>query len=303
MLLKERTRTHSINIRLFYKRRFFRIYPVYIFCITLSYSFYLFPSLRKIIDPSAEHNYLTPGQEYLIMAMLGSHILFSLKENALALHTLTVVAEENFYLIWAPVLKLIKGFYWIVPVLCISPAIELILSFINRSHSSHWISFFLNFNNYFRISTIAIGALGCYVYLYRKPWITFCRNRWIQYAALLLLLFFFTSGVRFGIIYYEFIGAVFLIIVLGNIEESGNPLQFEYKPFKFIGRISYGMYVFHPLSILVCMLALQPLKATLWIYLPLLIILSFALTLLVSTIVYYSFERRLYERSSTLLKN
>jgi peptidoglycan/LPS O-acetylase OafA/YrhL len=307
MLLKEKTRTNTIQIRSFYKRRFYRIYPVYIFLISVSYLVYLVPSwnhLTKMAD--SVNDYLTPGQEYLFLAFLGSHILFSLKENALSLHTWTVGAEENFYLIWAPLVKRIRGYNWILPCLLISPATEFTLNIIHAKWTSGWTFFLLNFNNYFRISTIAIGAIGCYLYLYKKESIVFCRNRWLQYAALFLLLFFFISGVRFGIFFYEFIGALFLILVLGNIEESGNPMPLEYKPLKFIGRISYGMYAFHPMCIMLSITLLNRvpgLQDSLLIYILAVTMLSYAITILVSIAVYYSFERRLYERSSTLLKN
>jgi len=75
-------------------------------------------------------------------------------------------------------------------------------------------------------------------------------NRYVQIISwsLLLLSGFYIEFLP-AVFRNEFIAVISLILVIGQVEGTKSFYSLEYNFFDFIGKISYGIYLFHPLII------------------------------------------------------
>jgi peptidoglycan/LPS O-acetylase OafA/YrhL len=95
------------------------------------------------------------------------------------------------------------------------------------------------------------------------------------------------NDLQFPYLYKEFYSIWFGIIILNFAASKNNLLSLEQRPIRYLGKISYGLYMYHPIAIV---LALQ---TSLWLASPmdaLLYPLSLALTILLAGLSYQHFE-------------
>lgn len=94
---------------------------------------------------------------------------------------------------------------------------------------------------------MAVGALGAYFYFYKKEVvIRFSKSKYI-YALLVILIFVLLFQQIFRDKIQEIIISIlFLGLILCSINDS-NPFVFRNKTLAFLGKISYGIYMYHTL--------------------------------------------------------
>lgn len=95
-----------------------------------------------------------------------------------------------------------------------------------------------------------IGAIGAILYYKKTDWfIKFCSNKWL---ILLSWALFFTSGLYAQYIpspvRAEYISIISLLIIMAGL--LSKPIL-ENRIMNYLGKISYGIYVIHPLLIFV----------------------------------------------------
>jgi peptidoglycan/LPS O-acetylase OafA/YrhL len=96
----------------------------------------------------------------------------------------------------------------------------------------------------------------------------------------------------------EFFGFISLIIVLGQVSEMPKPINLEYNIFNFLGKISYGIYVFHPIVIFFLSIFLKNIHVNVYLKYIIVYISVFSSTILIA---YLSFT--FYEKPFLQLKN
>jgi len=92
---------------------------------------------------------------------------------------------------------------------------------------------------------------------------------------------------------YEIYGVLFGIIILNLASNKSSLFTLENNVFKYLGKISYGLYMFHPLAIVISLNTLQYFNLNSFI---LQYILTIILSILIAGISYRFFESYFIKR-------
>ncbi|WAC01924.1 acyltransferase family protein [Lacinutrix neustonica] len=201
-----------------------------------------------------------------------------------ASHSWSVSVEEQFYVFWPWVIKV---FYKILPKFLI-PFILIKVLVLNQVPRGD--NFIINklteICNFIPIEYMAIGALGAF-YAFKKEklfYILFKDKRiaLIVILVLLVLLAFNLSGIVLGFVFVSILSIIF--VNQGKLKETR---------LSYLGVISYGVYMYHPLVMFVvfaCLNNLMQESEHVILYNILLYFITTFLTLLVSHLSYKYFE-------------
>ncbi len=214
--------------RNFYARRGLRIWPLYY--LLLFYVFVLSPHLGPWCDQRIDFS-LFKWQYYVFyvqnleLARLGSFALVI---------TWSLCVEEQFYLVWPFIVRLFSRRGLIALLVAVAAAgtpFRLFLHYITSSFG-----FFFTFA---RLDAIAIGALVA------------LRPRWFRYAWL-------AAPWALWSLYREDFVTVYLALALtfGGLVSYAVTHRNRFlasRPMRHLGRISYGIYIWHPIVFLLYM--------------------------------------------------
>jgi hypothetical protein len=163
-------------------------------------------------------------------------------------HFWSLAVEEHFYLLWPLIVYLYSR--KIIAMCCL---FLIALSFLARLWmDSHQFSSF-GFT-VCRVDSLAIGALLNIIYS-SKAWPSFCRIvRSLAPAFCIMagILYFLLSGKSlvwvqsFKFVFFALLAAVLIILSLGPSRWNPVPRIMNQKQLCELGKISYGLYIFHP---------------------------------------------------------
>lgn len=239
LLLKELEKTKTIDIPKFYIRRILRIWPIYyLFIIIVIGVLFLIGNQSQIINNTLFY--------YIFFA---ANIPF-LSANGIALivHYWSIGVEEQFYLFWPWLMKLSKK-------KIVIGATSVLLIWLFLKFGSYYLftnkSLAYKFFNVTRFHCMMIGAIGAIgFYNKNKLFLKIFTNKWTQIFSWLA---FLVSGFFFkfipALITAECVTILSLFLIMSQIEGKPKFINLENKCFDFIGKISYGIYVIHPLII------------------------------------------------------
>jgi peptidoglycan/LPS O-acetylase OafA/YrhL len=249
LLLREQRACGTIDVSSFYVRRILRIWPLY-----FAFLFVVVPLLP---------NDGMPLKYIVAFALLAGNwacVAWGYPPHTAAGPLWSVSIEEQFYLTWPLVMR-----RWIRHLARVAIAL-LVVSFVTRFwlvahgavHPQIWC------NTLARLDPIACGALLA-VYADRKP---ITLSPWMRITLLLFGFAVLTAAGRYG----DFVGTRALVtlpvvtaacvaLILGTlgVEVTANPIT---RALIYLGRISYGLYVFHLMFIYLLGNALLALPAT-----------------------------------------
>jgi peptidoglycan/LPS O-acetylase OafA/YrhL len=103
----------------------------------------------------------------------------------------------------------------------------------------------------------------------------------------------------------EFLSIITVVLILGQVEQKGL-LSLENRVFDFFGKISYGIYVIHPLLIFLCSKYYLNFSKENWLNYMSVYTLVFGCTILISYLSYKYFETpflKLKEKKFTVIKS
>jgi peptidoglycan/LPS O-acetylase OafA/YrhL len=264
LLLQEDRATGTIDIRKFYIRRILRIWPLYYLIVGLG--FFVLP---WCMEASGLQNALITAywpKLILFLLFLPNLAMVAFPQVPFTAQVWSIGTEEQFYLIWPLLLKKFKS---VLPAVLSGIAIGIILLrkslFILRDHLAEsgfrsGLSLFVEFLNTFNIECMAIGGLGAWLLFNDKTKFLHVIYKPIVQVLLLCGIFASLSTGLFGHVKFRHVVNSLLFIGL-ILNLAGNPnslLRLENKFYRFMGRISYGLYMFHPLCFYLVFYACKP---------------------------------------------
>jgi peptidoglycan/LPS O-acetylase OafA/YrhL len=296
LLFVENNKSNTINVKDFYLRRVFRIWPLYFLVIILGLLFYW------KLAPMLHFEYPT---HYSLGVAAGLYIFFmanvmnSLFDVGGIIHvTWSIAVEEQFYLFWAPFVKRIKNNF--IPITISISLFFLIINALNTLHVfpvSEKIQILIRT---LQFHYMGIGALSAWLLFNKKE--TLLNNfvftsKIIQAIFTIVIVIFFLgySKTDWGEVLLPLPIGVLLAWLILNLGVNENRIfSLDNTILNYLGDISYGIYMLHVPIIYANTLLYQKLLSnhqnSFW-YLPSYYILLFAAIILAASFSYKFIEQ------------
>jgi peptidoglycan/LPS O-acetylase OafA/YrhL len=213
-------------------------------------------------------------------------------------HLSSIGTEEQFYIFWPWLIKWFKNL--LIPLLFIFFLFALAPNFLdyinhnffeNKSVTFHYIQQIRIFTEFFKIDCMALGGIFAFFFFNKKTKILnvlFHINT--QIMALIFGFGFWLFGICIPIFSDEFFALFFAIIILNTALNPKKVISLDYKWLNYIGKISYGIYVYHWIIILLVLNFTIQFKDNLFIFNSILYIGSIGLTILIAHLSFFKFE-------------
>ena len=238
-LLQAEKALHQVDIKKFYVRRILRIWPLY-------YAYLIF-AVATIFIFKLDFN----NNSLLLYVFYSANVPFILGTALPFLnHYWSLGVEEQFYLFWPWIISKVKR--KLVPVILVMIIVlmgaKLLFYIINPQ------SIIANVLIVTRFHCMMIGGLAAILYKQRHGlFLRLADNKitmgicWAVIALAAVNRFQLAS-----IIDNEIISTITVPLIIGQINIKNRLINLENRLCRFLGKISYGIYVIHPLAIFYC---------------------------------------------------
>lgn len=253
LLLKEKESKKTIQIGKFYLRRAFRIWPLYYLIFILG--FFVLPNLELFAVPGQDVFF---NQNFwgnlMLYAFFMPNLAFSIYTTAVPNigQSWSIGVEEQFYLLWPLLIRksknVLKSILWIAgSIIALKGILLLSFPFI-KLEALVVIKKFLAMS---KLECMALGGLGAYVLFNKKEEvlrIIFKPVSQIMAVVVIPILIYFIPTAFEDVLHLLF-SVSFLVIILNVAGNEKVLLRFENPILQYLGRISYGFYMFHVMCI------------------------------------------------------
>lgn len=256
LLLAERDQFGDIAIRKFYLRRLLRIWPLYLMVVLIGFfvlphiSWSYIPYQSAILSPQQSHQFWAAFALFILMLPNLAYSMFGPFPNIG--QSWSIGVEEQFYLIWPwfirkarkPLLAMLRFFFGFM-------TLKIVVLMASRLWDWEALQIFRTFLAMSKLESMAIGAVGAWILFSRREKILhFVYTKAVQVASLvtLILVLYFTPAFLENLIHLV-ISPVFLIIILNVATNPKSIVRMRGRIFDFLGKISYGIYMYHMMVI------------------------------------------------------
>ena len=288
-LLLEEQQEGPIRIRHFYLRRILRIWPIYYLLVVLG--FFVIPHLDFFQVPNYSSDMWDSLHRLLLFLGLAANVAFVYLPTVPFANVLwSVAVEEQFYLFWPHVVRIKRYLLWIMLLLLAGYlALKFYAGNVDRLFELLVIRT--------RFSAMIIGGIGAYLAFHQKALIQFLYHRGMQGVLLLLFVCMGLDWIEYYSLAWmqdELISLVVCGLIINSATNARSLVNLENPVFSYLGKLSYGLYVYHlfavvlVLKVLPMLLPLQDLPT--WIGYPLTLGSILILTTGISQLSYRYFE-------------
>jgi len=256
LLLTEEKNTKQISIKDFYIRRVLRIWPLYYLIVILA--FFVFPHMKIFLIPLySEQMASNFGQSLLLfiiflpnLVLQGFGIVVPYASQAWS-----VGVEEQFYLIWPVLMKFFKNKLIVFFSVILLYLLMKFIGFRSIKHFLFWndgLQLLRAFWDNFLIDCMAIGGIFSYLLFSKHKILKILFHKSVFIITLLSILFFIGFSVEIPYVNKEVYAVLFGVFILNLATNRNSGLILENKVFNYLGKISYGLYMYHVIAIVLC---------------------------------------------------
>lgn len=245
ILLK--TVNHPYYLRNFYMRRVLRIFPLYYLSLLLF--LIILPAFIRHFDV----RYYQENQLWLWTYLQNWLYIFKNPGNSNALnHYWSLAVEEQFYLVWPLVILLLKKHQRLLALLGLLLVAVILLRLWVWNNKVADLAYF-NLYTFTRIDGLCMGSM---LALLQRISPRFLKNYMpvlvLAFAGLNFVFYFINRNNQFSFPYlaltgYSTFAMIFVLLLNETISGETTVINrlFSWSPLRFMGRISYGLYIFH----------------------------------------------------------
>lgn len=239
-LLLHESQKQEINIRKFYVRRILRIWPLYFLYFFTSILVAYLAGMSKEIFPASLVCYLLLAAN--IPFVFGGVLPF-------VAHLWSIGVEEQFYIFWPWLIKINRRVLKSVLVFAIGFfLLKVVCRIIEYKWGNPYPYLLIQVT---RFDCMAIGGIGAILFFnnnsYFKKLVYLRAVQLIAWFVILLLAF--NKFHIASIIDPEILSLVTVVLIVNVCSNPKTLINLDRPVFNFLGKISYGIYVIHPLVI------------------------------------------------------
>lgn len=252
LLLVELKATKGVAIKKFYVRRALRIWPVYYFLLLVSFfllplwvnnsTFFISCFYTSIIGEIGEGFWRKFLLFLLFLPNLALHLFRPVAGMA---QSWSVGVEEQFYIFWPVLISFFRNriLALLVGVIALKFFLLFGIGLLLGKYPNDALRVAQSFMIDLRIELMAVGGIGAYLlfqYKERVQSLPIFRFKW----STMLLCLIIVVSIHFQINPFV-MGVLYLVLILTAISESSN--IFNNRILASLGKVSYGLYMYHPL--------------------------------------------------------
>ena len=288
LLLEEQTEG-PIQIKHFYLRRILRIWPLYYLLVLLGFLVIPYLSYFQVPQYSSEmSDYL---DRFLLFFGLAANVAFVYFPTVAFANILwSVAVEEQFYLFWPHMVKIKQKLLGVMLFLLL---LYLTLKFYAGELDPKFEELVIRT----RFSSMIIGGIGAYLVFHQKALIQILYHRLLQGGLILLFVLMVMDRIDYSSIAWIQDELISLVVCGLIINIGTNPhtlVSLENRGFAYLGKLSYGLYVYHLFAVVLVLKGLPALLSiqswSPWVSYPLTLGLVLLLTTGISHLSYSYFE-------------
>jgi len=298
LLLTEKNNSDTISVSKFYKRRILRIWPLYFLLIVLS--FFVFPQINILqineLSNSIHDNFIS--KLILFICFLPNLCLGIFPPVLFASQMWSIGYEEQFYLIWPWILKKTKPLKNLMIFLFSSYIIlktMLIFVFKNELIKNNLYDKIILFFDFPSFDSLLVGGFFAYLVFINYRIVHYFYKPIIQVIIYLLLLFFIVFNSYFSLYINQIYSILFGLIIINLSKNNKSIFKLENKIFNYLGQITYSMYMFHSVIIVLVLNTMKTINNK--------NIFIEYFTILILTVLFSIFSYEFFEKYFINLKN
>lgn len=275
LLIKEKDKLKDIDVKKFYIRRLLRIWPLYYFVLVIT-----------ILILGLRSNEIS----WMYFAMMPNVAYISGMKMKLLGHYWSVGVEEQFYLFWPWFVKKFRKPFLIISLFAI---LFFLLKVIFNFYAPQ--SFLMSFLHKTRFDCLALGGIAASLLLKRNHlFLLICKSKISEIISWVTICLIAIGKYHiFSVLNHEVATLAILVIIINQVDNPKKIISLENKVFDYLGKISYGLYIYNPIIIyLVSPVLKNYLSSNKYFNLIAIYVVTIFFVIVVSHLSYFYFEKQ-----------